>query len=208
VQPGITPPVPFADLARGGVLTTVLGDAGRYLIARVNALAQEGKANIMSSPRVLTIDNSEAVLENISTFFVRVAGNLDVGLFNISAGTSLHVTPLIVDEGAGHQVKLAIRIEDGSLTSQAVDQIPVVQRSTITTQAFIGEGESLLIGGYKTEVSRDADVGVPGLRDVPILGALFRFREKQKNRVERLFLLTPRIATPAASGAAVVPSSS
>lgn len=194
--PGATPPIPLPGLQRGGVLTTVLGDSGRYLIARINALAEKGKANILSSPRVLTLDNTEAALENISTFFVRVAGNLDVGLFDVSSGTSLRVTPLIVLEDGQKRVKLAIRIEDGSLSSRTVDQIPIVQRSAITTQAFIAEGESLLIGGYENEVRRDATSGVPGLSSIPLLGRLFRFREKQVGHVQRMFLLTPRVVEP------------
>jgi len=193
---GVVPPVSSPDLQRGGILTTVLGDSGRYLIARVNALAQDGKANILASPRVLTLDNVEAVLENISTFFVRVAGNLDVALFDVSSGTSLRVTPLIVVEDGRRQVKLAIRIEDGSISSQSVDQIPVIQQSTIGTQAFITEGNSLLIGGYESNVNRDTQVGVPGLSSIPVLGHLFKYREKQTTSVQRLFMLTPRIVEP------------
>jgi len=192
-NPGITPPIPSPDFARGGVLTTVLGDSGRYLIARINALAQDGKANILSSPQVLTLDNVEAVLENLSTFFVRVSGNLDVALFDVSTGTSLRVTPLIVVENGNRQVKLAVRIEDGRISNQAVDQIPVIQQSTIDTQAFIKEGQSLLIGGYQNDVRNDTKVGVPGLSSIPLLGKLFQFNEKQTTHVQRMFMLTPRI---------------
>jgi len=195
-NPGITPPIPSADFQRGGVLTTLLGDSGRYLIARVNALAQEGKANILASPQVLTLDNVEAVLESLNTFFVRVSGNLDVGLYDVSSGTSLRVTPLIVMEDGHRQVKLAVRIEDGSISNQSVDQIPIVQRSTIDTQAFIKEGQSLLIGGYHNEVRRDTQVGVPGLSAVPVFGRLFKFKEKQTTHVQRMFMLTPRIVEP------------
>lgn len=196
---GIVPPVPSQNFQTGGILTTVLGDSGRYLIARVNALAQDGKANVLSSPRVLTLDNVEAVVENISTFFVRVAGNLDVALFNVSAGTSLRVTPLIVSENGHTQVKMAIRIEDGSISGRAVDQIPVVQRSTIGTQAFINEGESLLIGGYENNAESNSEVGVPWLSSVPVLGRLFKYTEKRTTRVQRLFLLTPRVIEPPAA---------
>jgi type III secretion protein C len=190
---GITPPTSSPDAARGGIFSLRLGDAGRFLLARVSALAQEGKANILSSPRVMTLDNVEAVLENVSTFFVRVAGNLDVDLFNISSGTSLRVTPLIVPEGDQTHIKLAIKIEDGALTSQQVDSIPVVRRSSIGTQAFINNGDALLIGGYAQEIDNNSEVGVPGLSKIPVFGRLFRFDEKRKQRVERLFLLTPRV---------------
>jgi type III secretion protein C len=193
--PGLTSPLvlPLSQLPQGGVLTTVLGDSGRFLMARVNALAEDGKANVLSSPRVMTLDNVEAVLENLNTFFVPVAGNLDVGLYNVSAGTSLRVTPLIVTEGGRTQIKLAIRIEDGGITQQSVGNLPVIQRTTITTQAFINEGESLLIGGYKSDVRNDTETGVPGLKSLPVVGALFRHRQKETSHVEHLFMLTPRV---------------
>jgi type III secretion protein C len=192
---GLTAPlvIPGSQLPQGGVLTTVLTDSGRFLMARVTALSDHGKANIVSSPRVLTLDNVEAVLENLSTFYVPVAGNLDVGLYNISAGTSLRVTPLLVTEDGHTQIKLAVRIEDGGITQQSVGTLPVVQRTTITTQAFINEGESLLIGGYKSEVRNVTNVGIPGLSSIPVLGALFRRQQKEKTHMEHLFMLTPRI---------------
>lgn len=176
-----------------GVLTTVLGDAGRFLIARVNALAQEGRANLLSSPKVMTLDNVEAVLENLNTFFVRVAGNLDANLFDISVGTSLRVTPLIVTEAGQKQIKLAIRIEDGALTGKSVDSIPVVKRSTITTQSLLGDGQALLIAGYAQENDTSDLSSVPGLSTVPVIGGLFKRTEKRKIRVERFFLLTPKV---------------
>jgi type III secretion protein C len=176
-----------------GILTTVLGDAGRFLIARVNVLAQEGRANLLSSPKVMTLDNVEAVLENLNTFFVRVAGNLDVNLFDVSVGTSMRVTPLIVDEGGQKQVKLAIRIDDGALTGQSVDNIPLVRRSSITTQSLLGDGQALLIAGYAQESDTNQQAGVPGLSEVPFLGRLFKYTEKKKSKVERFFLLTPKV---------------
>lgn len=195
---GLTAPlvIPGSQLPQGGVLTTVLGDSGRFLMARVSALADHGKASILSTPRVLTLDNVEAVLENLNTFYVPVAGNLDVGLYNVSAGTSLRVTPLLVTENGRTQIKLAVRIEDGGITQQSVGSLPVVQRTTITTQAFINEGESLLIGGYKSEVHNVTRVGIPGLSSIPVLGVLFRREQKEKSRMEHLFMLTPRVVQP------------
>lgn len=179
-----------------GVLTTVLGDAGRFLIARVSALADDGKANLLSSPKLLTLDNVEAAMEDIETFFVRVAGNLEVDLFDVSVGTTLRVTPLIVEEGARDVVKLAITIEDGRLNGLRVDDIPTVRRSRIRTQAIVGSGQALLIAGYTRESDAQSEVGVPGLSSIPGLGWLFKTRTRQKQRVERLFLLTPKVVTP------------
>jgi type III secretion protein C len=202
VQSGMLPLTPDNVLGRGasnlpavagGVFATRLTDAGRQLLARVNALAKDGHANVLSSPRIMTLDNVEAVIENLNNFFVRVAGNLDVDLFNVSAGTSLRVTPLIVPEGNQTLIKMAIKIEDGTLTSQQVDSIPVVRRTNIGTQAFIANGESLLIAGFSQTSESSSQAAVPGVSQVPVFGRLFKYEETKKQRVERMFLLTPRI---------------
>jgi type III secretion protein C len=177
----------------GGVFATRLADAGRQLLARVNALAKTGHANVLSSPRIMTLDNVEAVIENLNEFFVRVAGNLDANLFNVSSGTSLRVTPLIVPEGDQILIKMAIKIEDGTLSNQTVDAIPVVRRTNIGTQAFIANGESLLIAGFSQITDSSAQAGVPGVSSVPVFGRLFRYDETRTQRVERMFLLTPRV---------------
>lgn len=192
---GLTQPmiIPGAQLPTGGVITTVLGDSGRFLMARVTALSDKGKAHVVSSPRVLTLDNVEAVLENLNTFYVPVSGNLDTSLYNVSSGTSLRVTPLLINDDGRTQIKLAIRLEDGGITQQTVSNIPVVQRTTLTTQAFVNEGESLLIGGYKSDVHNDTKVGIPGLSSIPVVGALFRHRQQEASHVEHLFMLTPHV---------------
>lgn len=179
-----------------GVLTTVLGDAGRYLITRVNALADDGKANLLSSPKLLTLDNVEATMEDIETLFVRVAGNLEVDLFDVSVGTTLRVTPLIVEEGGRDVVKMAITIEDGRLNGRRVDDIPTISRSRIRTQSIVGNGEALLIAGYTREAETSAQVGIPVLSSIPVVGWLFKSRTRQRQRVERLFMLTPRLVKP------------
>jgi type III secretion protein C len=181
----------------GAVMTAVLGDAGRYLLARVNALSEDGKARITASPRVLTLNDQEAVMDQTQTFHVRVAGYQSAELYDISAGVTLRVTPLVVGDGGSARIKLDVHIQDGSLLDRTVDQIPVIQRSQISTQALVDDGEALLIGGYLQEDSSVADSGVPGLSKIPLLGALFRTRAKQSTRVERMFLLTPRILRPA-----------
>jgi len=197
LQPGVGPAgVQQITPSPTGVLTTVLGDAGRHLIARVNALAEDGKANLLSSPKLLTLDNVEASMEDIETFFVRVSGNLEVDLFDVSVGTTLRVTPLIVEEGGRDVVKMAITIEDGRLNGQLVDNIPTVRRSRIRTQSIVGNGEALLIAGYTRESDSRAEAGIPGLSSIPFLGRLFKSQTRESQRLERLFLLTPKVVTP------------
>ena len=201
-QMGSTTPV-------GAVLNAAIGhDARRYLLARVNALAQRGRANFVARPKVLTLDNSEAILENLSEFYVRVNGFQDAGLFSVTTGTAVRVTPLLIDDTSGRGVMMSINIEDGDLSAASVDQIPIVRRRTVNTQALVNEGQSLLLAGYTSEEKRSATTRVPLLSDIPVLGKLFQYDEKQQQNMERFYLLTPRLVTPqAAAAAAQAPAS-
>lgn len=192
--------VPTAGV--GGIASAVLGSVGQF-VARIRALQAEGAARIVSSPQVVTLSDVEAVFDNSSTFYVRVAGREQVDLFNVSAGTSLRVTPHVFRDRDDTRIKLLVQVEDGNLTGHQVDQIPVVERSTINTQALITEGESLLIGGMVRESTSSSVDKVPGLGDVPIIGNAFKNRTSSSSRVERMFLITPRLAgaRPAPVGA-------
>ncbi len=182
-----------AGTGAGGVATAVLGSIGQF-VSHIRALQSEGAARVVSSPQVVTLSNVEAVFDNSSTFYVRVAGREQVDLFNVSAGTSLRVTPHVFRDRDSTRIKLMVNVEDGTLTSQQVDKIPVVERSTINTQALITEGESLLIGGMVRDSTSKGEDKVPGLGDVPVFGNLFKTRTQSSNRVERMFLITPRLA--------------
>lgn len=177
----------------GAVVTAVLGSVGQF-VSRIRALQSEGAARVVSSPQVVTLSNVEAVFDNSSTFFVRVAGKDEVDLFNVSAGTSLRVTPHVFKDRDGARIKLMVNVEDGNITGRTVDQIPVVERSTINTQALIMEGESLLIGGMTRDVNTASNDKVPGLGDIPVVGNLFKTAKSNSARVERMFLITPRLA--------------
>lgn len=182
---------------KGLIGTLVLGSQRSYLLNRINALAETGDAKVSSNPRVLTLDNHEAVLQSTRDFYVRVAGRDQVDLFPVSSGLSLRVTPTLVEDARGTRFKLIVRIEDGNTSSDfQVDQIPVVSRNAISTQAVVGDGESLLIGGYVVEERRDSQTSVPGLAQLPLVGWLFSQRASEVKRVERLFLITPRLASP------------
>ena len=188
----------------GSVFSAAIGhDLRNYLLARVNALAQKGNAQFVARPKVLTLDNNEAVLENMSEFFVRINGFQDASLFSVSTGTAVRVTPLIIDEKTGRSVMLSINIDDGDVSSISVDQIPIVRRRNVNTQALIDEGQSLLIAGYSSEEKTNVTSGVPLLSDIPGIGRLFKYSDKKQVNMERFYLLTPRLVVPGAvAGAA------
>ncbi|HEY9109052.1 MAG TPA: type III secretion system outer membrane ring subunit SctC [Roseateles sp.] len=183
---------------------TLVADAGRQLLMRVSALQGEGKARVVSKPSVLGVANRPAVMKEKRVATIRVAGNLDARLFQIEAGTLLQVTPQVVVEDGGNQIKLSLYIEDGNFEASSVDQVPVLKKTEIRTEAHVKEGESLLIGGLMVEGSTDQQSGVPGLRNLPLVGGLFRWSGKRSTRTERLFLITPKLVggVPAASAPA------
>jgi type III secretion protein C len=180
----------------GASVAAVLGDAGRYLMARISALQQTQAAKIDASPKVVTLNNIEAVMDSKTQFFVPVSGYTSGDLYTVSTGISLRVLPMVVEEEGHTQIKLDVAIEDGELTAQTVSNLPVIQNSTINTQAFIDEGQALLIAGYRADSASNGVTGVPGLSKIPLIGALFRSNNRQKSHMERLFLLSPRVISP------------
>jgi type III secretion protein C len=183
----------------GGVLTAVIGGTGRYLLSRISALEQTDNARITASPKVTTLDNVEAVMDNKQTFYVPVQGFESGSLYSVSAGVALRVLPSIVSEDGKPQIRLDVHIEDGQLTSQNVGQLPVVSKSTIDTQTLIDQGQSLLIAGYTVDQDDRSESGVPVLSKIPVIGGLFKFKHHQGQKFQRLFLLTPRIVSAAAA---------
>lgn len=174
-------------------LSTIVLDAGRHLLANVNALEAQGKARILSKPSVLGVANRAAVMREKRVATVRVAGNLEANLFQIEAGTLLQMTPQVTAVEGKNNIKLSLYIEDGAFETNVVDQIPLVKKTEIRTEAHVREGESLLIGGITVESENTQDNAVPGLSKLPVVGGVFRNTERLTRRTERLFLITPRV---------------
>lgn len=189
---------PAADIAnsgsanRGLSLSTIIG-SNQEFIARISALEERGAVRIVSRPQLVTLSNVEAVFDRTRTFYVRVAGDRQVDLFNVSAGTVLRVNPHVLAEDNNIRIRLSVGVEDGAILASEVQDIPIVERASVSTQAMINEGESLLLGGMVVDSRVDAESQIPILGDIPIIGALFRERSRSARRIERLFLITPRI---------------
>ncbi|WP_175689122.1 type III secretion system outer membrane ring subunit SctC [Burkholderia anthina] len=199
-------------LPTGIALTASIGGSLRnYLLTRVNALAQKGQAQLRSKPKVLALDNTEAILENLTQFYVQVQGYQDSSLYSVTTGTSIKVTPMIVDDAISdaaavsavavrnpQSVMMSIDIQDGNVVQgQAVSNIPVIQQRNIVTKTMIDEGKSLLIAGFNDDEVKLNKSGVPWLSDIPLIGNLFKYTDKSGNHMERFYLLTPRVVTTA-----------
>ncbi|HLO78023.1 MAG TPA: type III secretion system outer membrane ring subunit SctC [Magnetospirillum sp.] len=174
---------------------TLLAGTADFFLTKVNALESVGDASVQSRPSVLTLDNLEAVLDLSETFYIKVQGERVADVVEVTAGVLLKVTPRLIEEPSGAwRVKLAIDVEDGSIdTSVVVSELPTVRRSTISTQAVIGNRDSLLIGGYYFQADVKNEEKVPLLGDIPLLGLLFSDNRKEKQKRERIFMITPRL---------------
>lgn len=193
-----TPPIGAATSA-GLNLSTIYTKGAEYFLARVQALEEEGGARVLGRPSVLTVDNLQATLENTSTYYLQISGYQAVDLFKVEAGTVLRVTPhIIYDAGGKKSVKLAINVQDNqndnsSQPSGVASVLPPIKQTRINTQAIVGAGQSLLIGGYYYEQKATTDNGIPILMHIPVIGNLFKTASKSAKRMERLILITPRV---------------
>lgn len=173
--------------------TTVIPNAGNFLMTRIRLLEGKGTARIVSRPSVLTVDNLGALIDLSETFYVQSIGERVANVVPISVGTTLKVTPHIIDTASGAAVHLIVDIEDGSIQDTASQTLPRIRRSTIGTQAVMNESESLLIGGFNSESDIRQVDKMPGLGNAPLLGFFFKKKSTKVEKRERLFLITPKI---------------
>lgn len=182
-----------AGALQGGTSLVVSGD---FLVSRLRALESSGDATIQSRPSILTVDNIGALIDLSKTFYIRTQGERVATVTPVTASTTLRVTPHLIEGKSRQTVQLDVQIDDGSISQDTtVEGLPLVSTSTVSTQAVIGEGQTLLIGGYKTQQKDSGQTGIPVLSDIPILGALFSTRTARASFKERLFMIQPRIVS-------------
>jgi len=180
--------------ATGGLdannFSTIIANTGNFMV-RLNALTQHSKAKILSRPSVVTLNNIQAVLDRNTTFYTKLTAEKVAKLESITAGSLMRVTPRLVEEGEKQRVMLTLNIEDGQqgASSQHAESLPQINNSEIATQASLLAGQSLLLGGFTRDEQTTGERSIPLLRDIPVLGSLFRSSNKTNRNIVRLFLL-------------------
>lgn len=168
--------------------------ASDRLSLRLRALESRGQAQVMSRPSILTQDNQAAVLDMSQSVYVRLVGERTTDLRSVSAGTMLRVTPSILGDDKDANIRVTLDIDDGALgDSSSGSSDPRVGNSSVSTQAVVRPGESLVVGGYRRQNSQTSHSRVPGLDSVPLLGWLFRGDSVLSDERERLFIVTARV---------------
>ncbi|MBB6288810.1 type III secretion protein C [Pseudomonas sp. BIGb0381] len=162
--------------------------------ADIRALEAKGLATMVSNPSVLTLENQPAVIDFNRTQYL-TPGRENATILPVTVGTSFQVVPRVITSRGGHQIHLVVDIEDGNFDE--TNPLPGnldVRRGKVSTQAVMAEKRSLVVGGFHVTENTDKHNKVPLLGDIPLLGkALFSSTERQNNRRERLFILTPRV---------------
>lgn len=175
--------------------TSLVVSAGNYLVTRIRALEGMGEASIQSRPSILTVDHIGALLDLSETFYIRTTGERVATVTPVTVGTTLRVTPHYIERPNGAVVQLDVDIEDGQIQDRTIDDLPTIRKSVVSTQAIVGENQTLLIGGYNTRQATRQNDRVPGLGRLPVVGLLFSHRTDNVQSRERLFMIKPRLVT-------------
>jgi len=166
--------------------------ANRFLNLELSALEAEGKGKIISSPRVITADQVQAVVEAGEEIPYQVATSSGATSITFrKANIRLEVTPQITPEG---NVILDVDVNKdsrGISTSAGF----TIDTKHVKTTALVENGGTVVLGGLFTQTDTDEVNKVPVLGDIPILGNLFKSTTRISNRTELLIFITPRIIT-------------
>jgi type IV pilus assembly protein PilQ len=158
----------------------------------IEALERDNKANIVSNPRISTADNQQArimVGKEIPLIVSDEAGNPITELKKI--GVILRVTPHVNSDGT---ITMDLHPELSDLSSQATVQGGVIiTLQEADTRVVVRDGETAVIGGLISESETQLRNGVPVLKDMPLLGPLFRYESKTKKKRELIIFVTPKV---------------
>lgn len=180
--------LPIAGSA-GRIALAVLG--GDYLVdLELSALQQENRGEVVSSPRVITSDQQEAVIkQGVEIPYLEASASGATSVSFKEAVLSLNVTPQITPDD---RIIMDLRVNKDSL-GEVFNGIPTINTRSVQTQVLVDNGDTVVLGGVYEQTRLDGVDKVPFLGDLPILGALFRQTTKQDDKAELLIFVTPKI---------------
>jgi type IV pilus assembly protein PilQ len=191
---------PITSVANG------LVDFGAFLLdeklnveLRIEAAESNGEGKVISSPRVVTLDNKRATIEQGISIPFQTFENGDAKLEFIDAVLKLDVTPHITaDRSIIMKLQVQRNAPDDSV--QTPTGSPAIAKNEAATETLVKDGQTLVIGGIYVVQKADRHSGVPYFQNIPVLGYAFRNNEVRDQRKELLVFVTPRIvANPEAA---------
>ena len=160
----------------------------------LSALQAEGKGEVVSTPRVITANGKEALIEQgeeipyINT--VSAGGGAAQQTQFKKAVLALRVTPQITPD---NRVIMDLEVSKDTRGDAAAQGQPAIDTSSVNTQVLVNNGETVVLGGIFEQTTQDGVNKVPLLGDIPILGFLFRNTTVRNEKRELLIFVTPKI---------------
>ncbi|MEA3279215.1 MAG: type IV pilus secretin PilQ [Thermodesulfobacteriota bacterium] len=185
--------VNFPIVGTGMTIGYVAENIGQHLLnIQLSALESEGKLKILSSPSITTIDNNKAIIESgkeVPYQTVDSNGNINIAYKDVLL--KLEVTPHVI---GGETLKMDIVTSKDEIDwANAVQGNPAIITKNAETIVILRDGQTTVIGGLSKEKIDDSESGVPGFKDIPLLGWLFKGTSKKKEMEELLIFITPYI---------------
>lgn len=193
-----------------GTMGFTFGSVGMInnLSLRLNVMESEGKIKIVSSPKVATLDNTEAMIQQGVSIPITTRGTTgDVTTKYVDATLILKATPHITADGS-ILMNLNINKSEPDWSNANYLGEPSIIKKETKTDVLVKSGDTVVIGGVYTNKTSTTTRGVPILSKIPILGWLFKSKETRVERSELLIFLTPRIMNKVRSSMPMMTSES
>ncbi|VAW85056.1 Type IV pilus biogenesis protein PilQ, partial [hydrothermal vent metagenome] len=176
--------------ANAGRFALSILSGGSLLDLEISALQAEGRGEVVSSPRVVTSNGKEALIEQGTEIPYREASSSGAATISFKkAVLSLTVTPQITPDD---RVLMDLRVSKDSV-GEVFANVPSIDTKEVRSQVLVNNGDTVVLGGVYEQTKMEGVSKVPFLGDLPILGALFRNTSKQDDKVELLIFVTPKI---------------
>lgn len=177
-----------------GAFSLILFNANksRFLSLELTALESDGKGKIVSSPRVLTADNVEALIEQGTELpYQQATSSGSTSISFRKANLALKVKPQITPDG---NIIMTLDVNKDSV-GQVTTAGFAIDTKHVKTEVLVENGGTVVIGGIYTQDTRNTTVKVPMFGDLPVVGQLFRNNQRSDAKTELLVFITPRIAS-------------
>jgi type IV pilus assembly protein PilQ len=156
---------------------------------RLSAAATIGQVKIISTPKVLTVNNKAAKISQGQSIPYQTVSAEGTKTEFVEAALTLEVTPHITADGS---VSMKIKASNNSAGSGTP---PPINKKEATTELVVRNGETTVIGGIYVDADTETDTGVPFLSDIPLFGWIFKSNNKNKTKNELLIFITPKIVS-------------
>jgi len=164
--------------------------ADRFINVEISALEADGRGKVVSRPRVVTTDQTKALIEQGTELpYQNASASGATSITFRKANLKLEVTPQITPDGS---VVLEVDVNRDSV-GQVTPAGFAINTKHVKTQVRVEDGGTVVLGGIFEETDRNNEAKVPGLGDVPGLGWLFKNRDQAQRKSELLIFLTPRV---------------